>query len=102
MARFYNGMVVRTSYGTGPYEITGVVDNCTCPSFLDMLKCSSQMWPPTHSEPHCHLTCRSLENKRGEYYLNGYDENGNSVYSNNDRIIVCAEETLFLAMCCGL
>ena len=102
MGRYYNGMVVRTSYGTGPYEITGVISDCTCPSFLDFLEYSSRMDTPPSSKTHFHLTCRGLGNKRGEYYLNGYGENGNSVYSDNDRIIVCAEETLFLAMCCGL
>lgn len=102
MGRYYNGMVIRTSYGTGPYEITGVIGNCTCPSFLDSLEYSSSGETPPPSKPHFHLTCRGLGDKRSEYYLNGYDENGNSVYSDNDRIIVCAEETLFLTMCCNL
>lgn len=102
MDRYYSGMVVRTSYGTGPYEITGVTGNCTCPSFLDSLEYSSRGETPPPSKPHFHLTCRCLGDKRSEYYLNGYDENGNSAYSDNDRIIVCAEETLFLTMCCNL
>ena len=38
MSRYYNGMMVRTSYCTGPYEITGVIGGCTCPSFLDSLE----------------------------------------------------------------
>lgn len=102
MGRYYNGMVVRTSYGTGPYEITGVIGGCTCPSFLDHLEYGSRRETPPPSKTHFHLTCRGLGDKQDKYYLNGYDENGNSVYSDNDRIIVCAEETLFLTMCCGL
>lgn len=102
MSRYYNGMVVRTSYSTRPYEITGVIGNCTCPSFLDILEYGSRRETPPPSKPHFHLTCRGLDDKQSKYYLNGYDENGNNVHSNKDRIIVCAEETLFLAMCCGL
>lgn len=101
MGRYHIGMVVRTSYGTGPYEITGVIGNCTCPSFLDVLEYGSRRETPPPSKPHFHLTCKGLGDKQSKY-LNGYDENGNSVYSGNDRIIVCAEETLFLTMCCGL
>lgn len=100
MSRYHNGMVVRTSYGTGPYEIIGVMGNCTCPSFLDSLEYGSRREAPPPSKPHFHLTCRGLGAKK--YYLNGYDENGNNVWSDNDRIIVCTEETLFLTMCCGL
>lgn len=42
-----------------------------------------------------------LGEHKGYYYVNGYDENLNSVWD-EDRVIVCAEETLFLTMCCGL
>ena len=101
MGRFNIGMVVRTSYGTGPYEITEVTDNCTCPSFLDTLNYGSRMETPPPSRPHCHIVCKRLGEKRDKYYLNGYDENGNCVWM-DDRLIVCSEETMFLTMCCGL
>lgn len=100
MSRFRKGMVVRTSYGTGPYEITEVSENCTCPSFLDSLNCGCTETPP-RSKPHCHIVCRRFGEKRDNYYLNGYDENGVCVWSDNDRLIVCEEETMFLSMCCG-
>lgn len=96
MRRVYRGMVVRTNYGTGPYRVTSFIENCTCPSFLDTVNLGASA-PP--SKAHYHIRCKK-DNERGDYHLNGYDENLNSVWD-NDRLIDCAEETLFLTMCCG-
>ena len=98
MGRVYNGMVIRTSYGTGPYRIVDFEKDCTCPSFMDAVTFGNDA-PP--SRPHYHFTCRKVGENKGFYYVNGYDENLNSVW-NGDRVIVCAEETLLLTMCCGL
>lgn len=96
MGRLHNGMIVRTSYNTGPYEVTSFTDGCTCPSFHDAITLCAEA---PLSKPHCHIRCKKV-GERGDYYLNGYDENFNSVWG-NDRLINCAEETLFLTMCCG-
>lgn len=97
------GMIVRTSYGTGPYKVLEVTHGCTCPSFLDSINLGKDA-PP--SKPHYHLVCRKVggENKKSHFYLNGYDENYNCVWDTPpmvDRLIVCEEETLFLNMCCN-
>ena len=51
MGRVYNGMVIRTSYGTGPYRIVDFEEGCTCPSFMDAVTSGSNA-PP--SRPHYH------------------------------------------------
>lgn len=102
MSRFYKGMVIHTSYGSGPYIISKVTDNCTCPSFLDSLNLRESA---PKSRPHCHLTCKGTGhtyNNKGTFWLNGYDENGVNVWRPDDRIIVDAEETLLLTMVCGM
>lgn len=91
-------MVVRTSYGTGPYRIVGFEKDCICPSLMDSL---TLMDKAPKSKPHYHLTCEKVGEKTGFHYLNGYDENLISVW-NEDKLIVCSEETLFLTMCCNL
>lgn len=96
MSRIYKGMVVRTSYGTGPYVVKDFTSGCTCPSFVDSINMSN----PPASRSHYHIVCQK-EGERSNSFLNGYDENLNSVWS-NERLIVCAEETLFLTMCLGL
>ena len=94
MSRFYPGMIVRTSYGSGPYVITSVSGPCTCPAYLDVL--NMRKAPP--SRPHYHLVAKEVGKPRSsDYYLNGYDENGNYVWG-DARLIVCAEETLLLTM----
>lgn len=98
MERVHNGMVIRTSYGTGPYRVVAFTENCTCPSFMDAVNLGQDA-PP--SRPHYHFLCRKIGEHKGFYYVNGYDGNLNSVWG-EDRVIVCAEETLFLTMCCGL
>ena len=95
MTRLHKGMVVRTSYNTGPYRIVDIEEfACTCPSFTDAVTLAKNA-PP--SRPHYHLTCRKVGEKTGFYYLNGYDENLCSVW-NNDYLIVCSEETTILTL----
>lgn len=96
MGRLHVGMIVRTSYGTGPYRITDVVENCNCPKFLDELEFGDKA---PKSKPHYHLVCKRLDNSRDSFHLNGYDENLLSVWG-NDRLIDCSEETTLL--CVGL
>lgn len=81
------GMIVRTSYGTGPYRIREVVGPCTCPSFIDQI---NEANPPS-SEPHFHLVCDWAGPRVGgrKYecsFLNGYRPDGTSVWS-GDRLI---------------
>lgn len=91
-------MVVRTSYGTGPYSISKITEGCTCPRFLDSLEFGDSA---PKSKPHYHLECKRLDNKRDTYYLNGYDDNMMSVWG-NDRLINCSEETMLLCVGCNL
>lgn len=94
MGRIHNGMVVRTTYGTGPYRIVDFEKDCVCPSFTDAVTLGADA---PNSRPHYHIVCRKVGENKGFYYLNGYDENLNSVWG-EDRLIVCAEETLLLTM----
>ncbi|MFK5893585.1 MAG: hypothetical protein QM504_10225 [Pseudomonadota bacterium] len=64
------GVWVKTNYSTGPYRITSITRDCTCPSFLDTLNMSSPHERPTH----VHIGCVDAKGKKG-YSLNGFDEN---------------------------
>lgn len=97
MSRIYKGIVVRTSYNTGPYRVVDYTKDCTCPSFMDEITLLDKA---PDSKPHYHLLCRKVGEKRGFFYLNGYDENLNSVW-NSDRLIVSHEETTILALSCN-
>lgn len=78
------GQIVKTSYNTGPYRITGVSELCDCAKFLDVIA----NHPERRSRPHYHLTCTRVPTepdkynikRQGGYYLNGYDEFGQSVW----------------------
>ena len=90
-------MIVRTSYGTGPYVITKVSGPYTDPSFVASLNGDN-----TPSKPHYCFVCKDVGNPRShESYLNGYDENCNNVWR-SDRLIVCSEETTMLALVASL
>lgn len=91
-------MIIRTSYGTGPYRVVDFKKNCTCPSFIDELNLGKNA---PLSRPHYHFICKQVGENKGFYYVNGYDENLNSVWG-NDRVIVCHEETTLLTLLCGL
>lgn len=86
-------MVVRTSYGTGPYRVVDFTKD-TCPSFLDSVTLFDKA---PCSKPHYHLVCRKLGEYSGFYYLNGYDESLQSVWS-SDYLIDCASETSLLTL----
>ena len=97
MARFQKGLIVRTSYGTGPYVITQVLGPSVEPGFFAKLNGDN-----TPSKPHYYLTVRPVGVKsNSDCYLNGYDENGNSVW-NNDRLIFCNEETTLLTLAASM
>jgi hypothetical protein len=63
------GMMVKTSYGTGPYRIKKIVRNCTCSHILANINMDN----PPPLPPHIHLTVTNPDGS-GEYYLNYYDE----------------------------
>lgn len=65
--------IVRTSYGTGPYRITGFSGPHMSPSYINTLDGDD-----TPSEPHYDITCTHIVSG-GEYYLNGYRADGTSV-----------------------
>ena len=71
------GMIVSTSYRTGPYIIKKVSGPCTCARYLDQISGSTR-----ESETHFHLTCglRNAE-REGDFYLNGYRPDGSNVWS---------------------
>lgn len=85
-------MIVRTSYGTGPYIIVKVKTSIE-PSFIDYIN----MKNPPASPEHYTLTVRRLNsNDHSDYFLNGYNDDLQSVWENGDRLIVTSEETMLL------
>jgi hypothetical protein len=81
------GDVLRTSYGTGPFYIMHVIRDCTCVEFVESINGGN-----TPSKPHVHLTGRQLDNKHGDFYLGGYDEETlQSVWDDEDHLIRCDE-----------
>lgn len=86
------GAIVRTNYGTGPYEITEVQGPCICPEYIASLDATYEKpAPPSH--PHYHFICKELnypKNRRpcdNEFYLGGYRLDGTSVWD-RDRLII--------------
>jgi hypothetical protein len=66
MKRLEVGDIVKTSYGTGPYEIMNIMRGCKCDSFDDEKQ---------DDREHIHLRLRMVGDRdKGEYYLNRYDE----------------------------
>jgi len=104
--RLREGMLVRTSYGSGPYEILSITRGCTCPEYLDTL----EMEDPPPAEPHIHLVCiKPGESKRNKFYLSGYDEETlESVWTKyttpescipHDRLYVVSPREIFRQRC---
>lgn len=90
------GQVVRTSYGTGPYIIRDIGEEITEPSFIDLLNLREKT---PRSLPHRNFTVSPLlDPKKKGFYLNGYDENLRSVWS-DDYLVICEVETLLLSLC---
>lgn len=84
------GNIIKTNYGTGPYEIISIIRGCTCSSYLDMI---NKKDPPKSTE-HIHLTVRQVLKDGSlsvsKFYLNGYDEETlKSVLGDDDEIILC-------------
>lgn len=77
------GAVVATSYGSGPYRVIRMIEDCTCASVHEPLS--------SVSEPHSHLTCVPLDRRRptkaDHCWLNGYRPDGTSVWS-SDQIYI--------------
>ena len=99
MSRYRKGMRIRTSYGSGPYVVTQVKENCTCPKFLDACNFGDKApW----SRPHVHLLCKKLDPAMGSgnFILNGYDENLNSVWG-NDYLVDLDEVSLSVLILLG-
>lgn len=67
-------MVVKTSYGTGPYRILSIVRGCTCGAYLEIINGHHEHRLP----PHIHLVCEwagpESDKSAGPFYLNQYDE----------------------------
>lgn len=99
MGRFYEGMLIHTSYCSETYVVEKVTENCTCPNYVDFINLQDKA---PKSKEHCHLTCHTLAKRTDQRWLNGYDEDGVNVWHRDDRIIVEAEETLLLTMICGI
>lgn len=83
------GLVVRTSYGTGPYVVRQVDGPCCCSNYLDSI--DGRKKP---SKPHFHLTCRKPDGRGGEFFLNGFTLDGRSVWG-SDRLSVESQLELF-------
>ncbi|MFA5376717.1 MAG: hypothetical protein WC455_13295 [Dehalococcoidia bacterium] len=82
------GMVVKTNYGTGPYQIVDIIRKCDCPHPVEEINNPSGA---RRSKRHIHLTCRHTNNpnKRDYSYLNGFDEKTLKSVWNKDRLIIC-------------
>ena len=90
------GQVVRTSYGTGPYIIRDISEESTEPRFIDLV-CLHEEVP--RSLPHRNFKVSPLSNpNQNGFYLNGYDENLRSVWT-EDYLVICEVETLLLSLC---
>ena len=88
------GDIIRTSYGTGPYEVIDVKGPFTTPNFLDSLNLREKA---PMSPPHFSYTCKRVgSKKRGEYYLNSYDGVTHKNVWRDDRIITQTEELLLM------
>lgn len=94
MSRYRVGMRIRTNYGTGPYVVTKITEGCNCPNFLDNLNLGEKA---PKSPPHAHLVCKRADvNDKSLYYLNGYDENLHSVWSND--YLIDLDEVLIVVL----
>lgn len=88
------GNVVETSYGTGPYLITEVIGPCTCSDMSELINGAADC-----SSAHFHATCKGLagHQKNDVFYLNGYTQDGRSVWSNDFITVVkYADQMSFL------
>ncbi len=83
------GLLVRTSYGTGPYLVRTLSGPCICCSYLDTINGRERP-----SKPHFHLTFRRPDGRGGDYYLNGFTLEGRSVWS-RDKLTVQPQLELF-------
>lgn len=82
------GDIVRTNYGTGPYEVIDVDGPCTCPEYIREIEGDE-----TPSPEHYHITCRGLTERYhgGKFWLNGYVLRGSrilNVWNRNDEIFI--------------
>ena len=80
--KFEVGDIVITSYNTGPYVIDSILRGCECSSYLDTINLDD----PPKSKKHIHIICHvqgEKKRKGRESYLNGYDERGFSVWSDD-------------------
>lgn len=90
------GQVVRTSYGTGPYIIRDISEESTEPRFIHSLNLQEEA---PRSLPHRNFKVSPLSNpNQNGFYLNGYDENLRSVWT-EDYLVICEVETLLLSLC---
>ena len=76
------GNIVATSYGTGPYLLTEVSGPCTCPNVIGLINGTA-----ASSEPHFHAVCEHSKSG-GTFYLNGYTQDGSSVWGEDLLTIV--------------
>ena len=82
------GMLIKTSYSTGPYRIIGIKRGCTCSSYLDSINMKE---PPLRSE-HIHLSLCNPEKKRDRYWLSGYDEESLASVDSEDYLILLPQD----------
>ena len=87
------GDIIRTNYGTGPYEVVQVTGPYYSPSYVDELKYGWENAP--RSLPHFSYQCRRAYTKeKPVYLLNGYDGVTHHSVWNSDRIITQEEDQL--------
>ena len=77
------GMVIKTNYGERIYKIRSIRKGCTCTKYTDVINGKN-----TPSEIHNHLVVCDLDETRDPYYLNGYRDDGSSVWYDDKIIIV--------------
>jgi hypothetical protein len=85
------GKIIVTSYGSGPYRITGVSGPCRCPRDMDSLE-ETWIYQAPRTEPHFHLTMKDhpapAGRKAHDYYLSQYRRDGTSVTCDDAFFIV--------------
>lgn len=81
------GQIIKTNYNTGPYRIKSIHRECTCPECIRSINGDD-----SPSLKHIHLIVKDLNGGRGDYYLNGYNEETLKSVWSDDYLILCEDD----------
>jgi hypothetical protein len=92
--KLHVGQLVKTNYGRIIYRIIEINRGCICPEYHDLINGVNKP-----SEEHCHIVCKDAKGfDREPFYLNGYREDGTSVWNSDDRIIIISSNNVQLSL----